>query len=186
MTFSKKWGALLLTALLLVTVGCGSTNQGTDPATNTKQTGEAPVVGKPAPDFTLNKMGSESVTLSNLRGKRVILNFWASWCKPCKTEMPDLKEVARKHEEKVLTYGINLTADDQQELAEKMILELGLTFPNLFDTDGSVGKAYRIISVPTTLVIDENGIIAERIDGQLSRQAIEDLYNRQLAKPAAK
>lgn len=183
---TQKWGAVLLAVSLLTGLGCASgtdSSGGTGSGQNAEtpaQTGSAPVAGKPAPDFTLKTMSGEEVTLSKLRGKKVVLNFWASWCKPCRTEMPDLKEVARTYEDQILLYGINLTAEDQRELAESMILELGLTFPNLFDEGGQVEKDYRILSIPSTITIDEQGVIVQRIDGQLSRQAIEGMFQHLL------
>jgi peroxiredoxin len=185
----KKGATLLLTAALLLTIGCGpakETPNQTKPfeKVENQPAGATPVAGKPAPDFTLKTMSGEEITLSKLKGKKVILNFWASWCDPCRTEMPDFKEVARAHEGLVDLYGINLTDEDEPELAKKMILDLGLTFKNLFDEGGIVQKNYRILSVPTTIVIDEQGVILQRIDGQLNRGQIENIFQGLAKNPS--
>lgn len=118
-------------------------------------------LGQPAPDFTLKTLdGQEMVTLSELRGKPVILNFWASWCVPCRKEMPVLQAAYEAHQAEGLTVlAINLTTEDTLPEAQAFIEELQLTMPALADEDNTVGEAYHILGLPTTYFVDAQGII---------------------------
>ncbi|ASS74175.1 hypothetical protein CIG75_03695 [Tumebacillus algifaecis] len=165
---SRRWRSLLLLlSLTLFLAACGT---GQEPKTVPLKPGQL------APDFTLTTMSGQSVTLSELRGQKVFLNFWASWCPPCKQEMPDLQAMSRQYEDQVLLYGVNITADDTLERAEMFVLEQKLTFPQLVDAQGKVQKAYNVITVPVSVTIDEEGKIVENRIGQLSKQQMEHMF----------
>ena len=133
----------------------------------------SPVAGRPAPDFTLQTVDGESVTLSHLRGQVVVLNFWATWCPPCRAEMPALQEVydARRAE------GLTVLAIDQNEPADLVSSfrdELGLTFPLLLDPGYFVSDRYRIGVLPTTFFVDRSGVIRDVVlGGPMPRALIE-------------
>jgi cytochrome c biogenesis protein CcmG, thiol:disulfide interchange protein DsbE len=118
-------------------------------------------VGQPAPDFSLKTLdGQTTITLSELRGKPVILNFWASWCTPCRQEMPALQAAYEAHQGEGLTVlAINLTTQDTLPDAQAFIEELQLAMPALADETNAVGEAYHIIGLPTTYFVDAQGII---------------------------
>ncbi|MBN1640786.1 MAG: redoxin domain-containing protein [Anaerolineae bacterium] len=133
----------------------------------------APQEGYPAPDFALHTTDGALVRLSDLRGKVVVVNFWATWCPPCRTEMPALQEVYLAHQERGLeVLAVNMQEGDPQ--AEAFVLANGLTFPVLTDPGGAVSARYRIASLPTTLFIDRQGLIrAIVIGGPLSHAYLE-------------
>lgn len=120
-----------------------------------------PLYGKPAPDFTLpvltggdpgNRLG-----LEQLRGKVVVLDFWASWCAPCRTQAPIIEQVRKGYGDEVAVVGIN-TADPNEEAARAFVASTGLTYPNVRD-DGTVAIQYGATSLPTLVVIDPAGNI---------------------------
>ena len=124
------------------------------------------IAEKPIPpvDFELQDLSGKKVKLSALKGKVVFLNFWATWCGPCRSEMPSMQ---RLHE-KLKAEGLEILAVDLQEDKGKVqafAKELGLAFPILLDSDGSVGAAYNARSIPTTYLLDRDGNIFARAVG---------------------
>ncbi len=124
-----------------------------------------------APDFNLTATDGSQVKLSDLRGKVVLVNFWATWCPPCKAEMPDLnalqQEYGRAHDLVVL--GIN-AGDDSQAAVKAFAQQYQLSFPLLLDPDDRVSDAqYAVRALPTSLIIDRTGKIRSQWLGQLSR-----------------
>jgi len=116
-------------------------------------------VGLPAPDFILADRDNNPIHLSDLRGKVVILNFLASWCQPCRDEMPDLQTLADEYANRgLVVLGINNTYIDDRNDALAFLDELKITFPNVFDEDGDVSvMSYSIYGLPTSIWIDPTG-----------------------------
>ena len=112
-----------------------------------------------APDFTVYDADGNAYRLSDFRGTPVVLNFWASWCGPCKSEMPDFDEKAAQLAGKVQFLMVNLTdgAQETVETASAFIAQQGYTFPVFYDTDQSAAYAYGVYSIPTTYFIDAEG-----------------------------
>ncbi|GAP06989.1 peroxiredoxin [Anaerolinea thermolimosa] len=122
--------------------------------------------GFQAPDFELQTLTGESVSLSSLRGKPVILNLWASWCPPCQAEMPSFQHVYEDyHERGVVILAVNLTLQDREEDARQFVLKNHLSFPVLLDSGGNVERLYSTRALPTTYFISADGIIRERVIG---------------------
>lgn len=119
-------------------------------------------VGTPAPDFTLDTPTGR-VHLAETRGRVVVLNFWATWCAPCKQEMPELQTLyeARGNLD-VTVLAVNATATDNRDAAIEFARSLGLTFPIAFDTRGAVMRAYGVQGLPATFFIDREGIVRAR------------------------
>lgn len=112
----------------------------------------------PAPDFTLQSSTGENVRLAEQRGQVVMLNFWASWCGPCRKEMPLLDEMSKRYSAAgFVLYGVNVEEDNAD--AKKLLKELGVTFPVLFDTESKASSLYNVDAMPTTVVIDKKGEI---------------------------
>ena len=133
----------------------------------------APTKGFPAPDFTLKDSGGSIYELSSLKGKAVLINFWASWCPPCRTEMPAMEEVFELYQNQgFVILAVNSTIQDDPDEAKALFQELGLTFPLLLDTDGSVTQTYQVRSLPTSFFIDREGIIQEVIIGGPMSEAL--------------
>ena len=142
-----------------------------------------PKLSAKAPDFALHDLFDESITrtLSDYAGQPIILNFWASWCVPCRTEMPALQSVYDTlQNEGLMVLGINQLYVDELEAAQDFVAELQLSFPNVRDEDGTVSEQqYQIIGLPTTYFISPNGDIEHIQIGQMSDTQIETL-SRQL------
>jgi thiol-disulfide isomerase/thioredoxin len=126
-----------------------------------------------APDFSMLDTNGGTVTLSQHFGKPLVLNFWASWCPPCKAEMPDFEIVYQEMGEDVTFLMVNLT-DPREPIAtaQKFIEQEGYTFPVYFDTEGEAVLAYSIRSIPTTLFIDREGYIVTGAQGAISERAL--------------
>jgi peroxiredoxin len=115
-----------------------------------------PAVGAPAPDFALQSSTGRNLRLSELRGEVVLINFWATWCGPCRQEMPQLGRLYAQYREAGFTLlGINI--DDSRANAEAMMKKLGVGFPTLFDGDKRVARLYDVDTMPATLLIDRDG-----------------------------
>lgn len=133
------------------------------------------VVGKQAPDFTLQSLDGVQVSLSQFRGQPVVINFWASWCLPCREEMPELVRAYEAHKgEGLIILGLNLTYSDSLPDIEAFASEFKISFPILLDEDGTVaGRLYQIPGVPTTIFINRDGTIQRIQVGQMSGEQIE-------------
>ncbi len=118
-----------------------------------------------APDFTLESTGGETITLSQLRGKPLIVNFWASWCPPCRAEMPAMQRFYEQGGSEFILLGINASTQDSLPKVYQLIDEMQLTFPILLDTQGAAVRAYQVFSLPTTFFIDREGVIREVVIG---------------------
>lgn len=132
--------------------------------------------GKPAPDFTLKKLSGEEASLSDYRGKIVLVNFWATWCGYCDMEMPDLQRFDDENEDLVV-----LAVDVQEEssLVEDYIDKGGYTFDVVLDADGAVARTYLVTGFPTSYFIDPDGILIGGVPGMLTydqmNQILEDI-----------
>ena len=128
-----------------------------------------PKVGSPAPDFTLSTLSGGSVTLSQLRGHPLIINFWASWCVPCRAEAPELQSAYEQfHAQGLVVLGVNDAVSDSRDNAAKFVAEFHLGYPIPLDNDGKVSDAYHVPGIPTTFFVDAHGVIRQVIMGQLS------------------
>lgn len=133
--------------------------------------------GQLAPDFTLTNLSGEEVTLSDLRGKHIILNFWATWCPPCEAEMPHFQKYYDKYAEKdnVEIIGVNATyAKEKVERVEQFVSGYELTFPILLEPTGNVAKQYEVLTIPATFFIDAEGYVQRQIKGPLDLEALQD------------
>jgi len=126
----------------------------------------SPREGFLAPDFTLELLGGGQVTLSELRGKGVVINLWASWCPPCRAEMPAIQRVYEKTRGRGLeVLAVNTTFQDSERDAAGFVQELGLTFPVPLDRSGAVSRQYQLRALPSTFFVDRKGIIRKVIIG---------------------
>ncbi len=149
---SLPWGKLLawlglFVLLAIVAVGLLSSQQG--PVT----------IGSPAPNFTLTTFDGQQITLEALRGKVVVINFWASWCKPCEQEATDLEAAWRYYEDRgdVVFLGIDWTDTNTQAMA--YLAKFDITYPNGPDLGTRISQAYRTTGVPETYIVDQDGVL---------------------------
>lgn len=135
-------------------------------------------IGKEAPDFELQALDGSKVKLSDLKGKKVILNFWATWCPPCKQEVPEMQAFYEKHKEDVVILAVNATALERggtrvQENVKSFASEYGVTFPILFDSTSEVSDTYRVIVLPTSYFVDTKGVIRQKSIGAMTEEYME-------------
>lgn len=137
--------------------------------------------GDTPPNFELETMSGDVVKLSDLKGKKVILNFWASWCGPCKAEMPHMEQYYQKYKESenVEILAVNLTSSERRGLkgVEEFISSYGLTFPIPLDEEGNVGDDYSVITIPSTFLLGTDGKLSQKIIGPMDENMIEELVN---------
>ena len=200
---NKKTLLILCVVLALVLIGAGvlynsladdvqlgglvTTPQETQPATEestvppesvpaTTDTTEPPV--NIAPDFTMLDQEGNEVTLASFFGKPIILNFWASWCGPCKMEMPELQEFYEEYGEEI--HFLLVSVDDSADTAKAFIEKEGYTFPVYFDTTSMGAYTYGASSIPLTFFIDAEGYLTAYYMGAMSesilRQGVEMIY----------
>lgn len=160
----RSFGLVFGIICLLLCVACGN---GLPVATNTPDL--------TAPDFTLPMLDGGEVTLSNLRGQWVLLNFWATWCAPCVDEMPALQSLQDRHEGVLIVVGINQreTADQVRPFAQQH----GIRFPLLLNTQDSVSADYQVIGLPQSVLINPAGEFAYRAFGVVNIGEIEAFFS---------
>ena len=134
------------------------------------------VVGKVAPDFQLPDLADKQLRLSDYRGKVVFLNFWATWCKPCREEMPSM-EVLYKNFEKdgLVILAVSIDRVTTKKEIPPFVKGLNLTFPVLVDSWGQTDKRYKLMGVPETYIIDQQGILREKIIGPRDWTRLDNL-----------
>jgi len=177
--YSKYW-SIFSTIVLIASAGWvwisavpdGTTSQGSIPVARK---------GFRAPDFSLPDAQGEIVRLYSLRGQPVVINLWASWCTPCRAEMPAIQKVFEQYEQAgLVVLGVNATNQDNYQNANNFANEMGLTFPILFDNDGVVSRQYVLSALPTTFFVDGNGIIQDVVVGGPMSEALLRIRIEQL------
>ncbi|MBR4953936.1 MAG: TlpA family protein disulfide reductase [Oscillospiraceae bacterium] len=128
-----------------------------------------------APDFTVYDAEGNPLTLSSLRGKPVVVNFWASWCSPCKGEMPDFEEAYKKYGADIQFLIVNMTDGDREtvESAQDYIESVGYTFPVFYDTQLEAAYAYAVYSIPATYFINAEGYCIAYANSMLDLETLE-------------
>lgn len=150
------WIVILIT--LLLSAGC-------DNSTSEQPLKTVSSESKVAPDFTLMNMQGEPVSLSQYRGKVVILNLWATWCPPCREEMPSMEGLYQKYKDQGLVI-LAVSADENGKKAVSQFLQrTPYSFPILLDSDSVVQNAYGVFRFPESFIIDRNGIVVKKIIG---------------------
>ena len=130
-------------------------------------------IGKPAPDFGFADLDGKKVRLSDYRGKVVLVNIWATWCRPCVDEMPSLGRLYRKFKDKDFeVLAISIDAEGAKMVAP-FVKEYKLTFPALIDPEGSIKESYGVTGVPESFIIDQQGILVKKVIGAADWSAPE-------------
>ena len=164
MEFSQKsWLAFSAAVLLMGAVWIGETAQvhGSSSAEFS-----APQTGFAAPDFELETLDGELVRLSDLEGQVVVVNFWATWCAPCRAEMPAIQQVFSQYADRgLVVLAVNTTYNDSADAAAEFVEEYGLSFPVLLDKDAGVSRLYQLQGTPTTFFIGRDGLVQDVVLG---------------------
>ncbi|MBI3659680.1 DUF3179 domain-containing protein [Candidatus Acetothermia bacterium] len=130
-----------------------------------------------APNFALKNLEGKIVKLTELRGQKILLNFWATWCAPCKVEMPDLEAQYQKHHSNLIVLGIDL--DESADVIQRFLKEeVHVSYPIVMDTGAKVKKVYNVFAQPTSYFINEKGVIVDRKFGAFTTEELEERVNR--------
>ena len=133
-------------------------------------------VGAKAPDFELKTLTGETVKLSDLKGKKIMLNFWATWCPPCKAEMPAMEQFHKEAGDEVVILAVNI---DPHLDVQAFVDENKITFPIPLDADDKVNEMYQVLSIPTTYFIDTKGNIGYKYIGAMNHDTMKQ-YTKEL------
>jgi cytochrome c biogenesis protein CcmG, thiol:disulfide interchange protein DsbE len=167
---------------VLVTVLDDGSESGGSMRRGTVVAAGAPEVGSPAPDFSLAALdGDGDVRLADFRGRPVIVNFWASWCNPCREEFPLLQQALRDHRSERLAV-IGVTFRDIPDDSRDFVSQMKATWKQAIDDDQAVAKAYGVRSIPLTFFVRSDGTIAARVFGFTTEAALADPLAKLLAK----
>lgn len=168
----KRWNLLLFT-LLLVGLAWIWANRLPASSVATGDLPPAPAVGHPAPDFDLTTAAGDTFKLSDLRGMPVVLNFWATWCPPCRAELPELEAASNRFAGQVAIVGVNQA--EAPAAVQTFATQLGLTFTIPLDKDAAVSQRYFVRSLPTTFFIDREGVIRQLQVGPVTEATLTQL-----------
>jgi peroxiredoxin len=145
---------------------------------------DAVAPGRTAPDFTLTDLQGNTVQLSQLRGKTVVLNFWATWCPPCKDEIPWFIQMQKQYGAQGLqVVGVSMDDGDPKDVV-KFASKIGINYPVLMGEDKVAREYGGIDYLPTTFYINRNGVVTDRVFGEPARGEIERDVQRAIASPA--
>ncbi|GGE55189.1 thiol-disulfide oxidoreductase ResA [Priestia taiwanensis] len=168
----KKNRLIFRTIILLVLVGAVGYTLYQNFYTKKEETF---TMGEVAPNFVLKDLNEKEISLEDYKGKGVVLNFWGSWCPPCKEEMPALNNLHKKYKDKgVEVLGVN--AGDTPLVAQTFAEKMDLEFPSVMDTKGDVQRAYKVVPLPTTFLIDSDGKVVRMITGIKTEAEFEEYF----------
>jgi peroxiredoxin len=173
----KVIAAVVLITLLTVAI-VQAMDKKTEPDSTSQPTtanNDGLKIGAKAPDFELKTLSGETVKLSSLKGKKVMLNFWATWCPPCKAEMPDMEKFYKEAGKDVVILAVNI---DPQLDVKGFVNQYGITFPILLDQKDEVNESYQILSIPTTYFINSNGVIQNKYTGAMSLDSMKQFTSK--------
>ena len=169
------WLAALAAAMA---AACAPSALNPDPSSNLS--GSSPALsgvatGSAAPDFTLKTLDGGQVSLSDLHGRPVFINFWASWCAPCREEMPDIVEAYNRHRDAgLVVLAIDNTQLDVVEDVRAFVREFQMPFPVLLDEEGAATKAFGVLGLPTSVFVDRDGIVRGVNVGPLTEDTLAE------------
>jgi peroxiredoxin len=135
-------------------------------------------VGDVAPSFQAADLAGATVSLDDFRGRVVVVNFWATWCPPCRVELPELDAYQAAMGDRIVVLGID--TGEPSGTVEPFVRQHGLRFPILLDEGGSISAAYGVTGLPTSLIVDRSGVVRERVTGPMTRDALARRVERLL------
>lgn len=163
------WIVLVVAVLWIGITYFYKTNSGTTGNEKSKETAgkveESPEVDAKAPTFQLQSLKGKTFSVANAEGKPLVINFWNSWCRPCKEETPELVKLYKKYKGKFQLYGVNITSNDKKAAVKLFSEDYHMNYPILLDKSGDVGDMYRVQAMPTTFFVNKDGIIVAKLVG---------------------
>ena len=163
---------------MILALGAGAcTGSSTEPGPSALQ---GISTGNQARDFALKSLDGSKVTLSEFQGDVALINFWASWCSPCRAEIPDFEGAYQAHKDEGFVI-LGLNEQEAPQVIGPFIEELGMTYPVLLDEQGQVMREYRVLGLPTSLLVDRNGVIQVRHTGTLAAAQLESHLTKLLS-----
>jgi peroxiredoxin len=175
------WPLVAVVALTLLLAGCAG-GDSEEPAGDAESMNLIGPASKVAPDFELPDLSGEAVSLAATAGSVRLIDFWATWCPPCRDEIPMLNELHQTYGGEGLT--ILAISDEKAEVVREFAEEVGMNYTNLIDP-GDVSASYRVLGLPTAFLIDRDGRIVDSYMGPKSRKHLEEKIRELLAQPAA-
>lgn len=162
---------VLVTAFLLTLITVAIVQAMGNSNTNVEGKGKTGItIGAKAPDFELETLTGDTIRLSDFQGQKVILNFWATWCPPCREEMPAMQKYFEETDENVVILAVNMDSNND---VQSFIDNNKLTFTIPLDVKNSVSSTYQISSIPTTYFIDSSGVINHKLVGEMKIKDME-------------
>ena len=175
-----KWFGLGTAALAVVLAGCYS---GGNVEVGDGVPAGGPLAGKPAPSFAVKRLSGGTSSLSSFRGRYVVANLWATWCTPCRHEMPALQRLSRAYARRnVVVVGIDQGEDEG--VVARYVRLVGVTYPILIDSDQRYATAFAAIGLPTSVFIDAGSTVRMQVDGEMSYTRMVALTDRLLRSAA--
>lgn len=136
---------------------------------------ERPEVGFTAPNFDLAGLDGKKVALANFRGRPVFLNFWATWCPPCRDEMPGMQELFTVYGKDIVFLTVNMTVSERGvDSVQEFLRENGFTMPVVLDKSGDAAAKYLVRAIPTSFFVDRKGIIREKVVGAMNEETMRE------------
>ncbi|GAA0178705.1 redoxin domain-containing protein [Clostridium sediminicola] len=176
---------ILIILLTLVTFTTSCSSSGNNTIQNSKKTNNSTEevkvqidssvelkVGEEAPNFTLENLSGKATSLKDYRGKIVLINFWATWCKYCDKEMPDLEKFNNENDDLIV---LAVDVKESKNTVEKYIKKGGYTFPVLLDKDAKLASTYLVSAYPTSYFVDEEGILLGSIQGMMTYEKMNEV-----------
>ncbi len=182
--YAERLKTFTAMAILVGLIGFGAYDKALAPTPFAEGTLDSRTVGlvekNTAPDFTLTTLEGKSISLSELRGKKILLNFWATWCPPCRAEMPDMQKFYTKYKDAgIEIVAVNLTQTETSQTAVSSFIEkYNLSFIVPLDKNGDVASLFQAYTVPTSYLIDEHGVIVEKRIGPMSYGQLKQMVSK--------
>lgn len=165
----RDWIIITIVSVLLGAAWIGITRVEADEVNPTGKP-PSPDIGHPAPEFVLVSADGGTLALDDLKGQPVLINFWATWCPPCRAEIPALEAASQAFDGRAIILGINVQETPEDVLG--FMAELEMTYPVVFDEDAAIAKTYRVRAYPTTYFVDSQGVVVEVYTGPLNEPLI--------------